>query len=149
MPKIQQLYHMQFFFLLTKYSTELYFNSNSICHFNLWSELEHTHADTGRNYSLPQWTNKKRIISFYISTFISLNHFRNIIIIALFTENIYSPHTLILGAPVYRCSFAFYFWGWHVVPQQKLPSYITNREINLKGLLACLFSTPIPNTLAL
>lgn len=40
MPKIQQLYHMRFF-LLTKYSMELYFNFDSICHFNFSSELEH------------------------------------------------------------------------------------------------------------
>lgn len=40
---------------------------------------------------------------FFISTFISLNHSRNIIIIVPFTESSYSPPRTHPGAPLYRC----------------------------------------------
>lgn len=88
-----------YFFRLTKYSTELYFNSDSICHFNFWSELEHKKIIAFLNGPI------KKDHFFLISTFISLNHSRNIIIIVPFTENSYSPPRSHPGAPLYRCLF--------------------------------------------
>lgn len=127
MPKIQQLYHMQFF------PTDEVFHG-AVFLFRFHMPLQ---------FLISTWTSKKIIAClngpikkdhFFLHINIYyLNHFRNIIIIVPCTGTA-TPHTLTPGGRLYRCFFSLYFWAWLVALQPNMPSSITKRKINYKRL---------------